>query len=30
MTKEEVEKLIDKKKFTKEIHCYHDDKLRNV
>lgn len=30
MTKEEVGKLIDKKKFTKEIHCYHDDKLRNV
>lgn len=30
MTKGEIEKLIDKKKFTKEIHCYHDDKLRNL
>ncbi len=30
MTKDKVGKLIDQKKFTKEIHCYHDDKLRNL
>ena len=30
MTKVELGELIDKKKFTKEIHCYHDDKLRNL
>ena len=29
MTREDVGNLIDKKKFTKEIHCYHDDKLRS-
>ena len=30
MTKEKIGKLIDQKKFAKEMHCYHDDKLRNL
>ena len=30
MTKAEFGKLIDRKKFTKEIHCYRDDKLKNL
>jgi len=30
MTREDVGNLINKKKFTKQIHCYHDDKLRNL
>ena len=30
MTKAEVGKLIDQKKFTKEMHCYQDDKLSNL
>ena len=30
MTKEKIGKLIDQKKFTKEMHCYEDDKLRNL
>ena len=30
MTKEQIGKLIDSKKFSKTIHCYGDDKFRNV
>ena len=30
MTKAEVGNLIDKKKFTKEMRFFHDDKLRNL
>lgn len=30
MTKEEIGKLIDSKKFSKEISCYGDDKFRNL
>ena len=30
MTREDVGNLINEKKFTKEIHCYHDDKLRKL
>jgi len=29
MTKEELGKLIDNKKYSKEIRCYGDDKLSN-
>ena len=29
MTKEEIVKLIDSKKISKEIRCYGDDKLRD-
>lgn len=30
MTKEEIEKLINCKKFCKTIRCYGDDKLKNL
>ena len=30
MTKEEIEKLINSKKFSKTIRCYGDDKLENI
>lgn len=30
MTKEEIGKLIDSKKFSQEVSCYGDDKLENV
>ncbi len=30
MTKAELEELINRKKFVKEIRCYDDDKLRNL
>ena len=29
MTREEIEKLIDSKKFSKAIRCFSDDKLRD-
>lgn len=30
MTKAEIGNLINRKKFSKEMHCYHEDKLRNL